>query len=57
LLRGALAEAKRQGFSSVYVDFFGVLDLADIAARIESAYGQALSGPLARCIRGLRRTL
>jgi hypothetical protein len=57
LLKAALVEAEAQGFIVVYVDFFGVLDLADIAERVESAYGAALTGPLAHWLTALRRTL
>jgi uncharacterized protein len=41
----------------VYVDFFGVLTLADVAARIERAYLDGLEGRLASWFRGLRRRL
>jgi len=41
----------------VYVDFFGVVTLADVAERIERAYPAALTGNAARWFDGLRRTL
>ena len=49
--------ADREGWSFVYVDFFGVLTLADIGARIERAYGAQLQGRLASWFSGFRRRL
>lgn len=49
--------AAKQGWSFVYVDFFGVLTLADISDRIERAYGAQLQGPLAAWFAGFRRRL
>lgn len=49
--------ATKQGWSFVYVDFFGVLTLADISDRIERAYGAQLQGPLAAWFSGFRRRL
>jgi len=43
------------GLGWVYVDFFGVLSLGDIAARIDRAYVDGLSGPVASWYAGLRR--
>lgn len=57
LLRFVLAEAERTGMIGVYVDFFGVVSLADVAERIERAYGRSLRGPLASWFDGLRRSL
>ena len=57
LLRRVLADADRAGSLGVYVDFFGVVSLGDVAERIERAYTQALRGRLARWWEGLRRTL
>ena len=57
LLRRVLAEAERDGATTVYVDFFGVLSVADVAERIERAYVDQLKGPLARWFTSLRRTL
>lgn len=56
LLRAVLAEAGRQGWVPVYVDFFGVLTTGDVAARIERAYQDQLSGALRRWFDTLRRT-
>ncbi len=52
-----LRDAERQGITGGYVDFYGVLTIADIAARIEFAYAAALQGPLRRWFSGVRRTL
>lgn len=49
--------ARREGWSFVYVDFFGVLTLADIGARIERAYAGQLEGRLASWFSGFRRRL
>lgn len=57
LLRRVLADARRAGWAAVYVDFFGVLTLADIAQRIERAYAAQLQGRLATWFSGARRTL
>ena len=42
---------------AVYVDFFGVLTLADVAARIERAYATELEGSLGAWFTGIRRRL
>jgi hypothetical protein len=57
LLRRLLRDCELEGVVGVYVDFYGVLTLADVSARIEAAYEQALRGPLARWFQGVRRTL
>jgi hypothetical protein len=57
LLRRVLADADRSGWIGVYVDFFGVVSIVDVAERIERAYNQALRGRAARWWEGLRRTL
>ncbi len=57
LLRRALADAAEQGLVSVYVNFFGILTQADVAARIESAYAAQLPRRLANWFEGVRRTL
>ena len=57
LLRRALHDADREGWAAVYVDFFGVLTLTDIAQRIERAYAEQLSGRLASWFSGVRRML
>jgi hypothetical protein len=57
LLRRVIDEARGQGWAAVYVDFFGVLTLADVAARIEMAYAEQLEGRLASWFAGVRRRL
>jgi hypothetical protein len=57
LLRRVIDEARREGWAAVYVDFFGVLTLADVAARIERAYAAQLEGGLASWFAGIRRRL
>ena len=57
LLGRVLAGADKQGWATVYVDFFGVLTLADIARRIEAAYSDQLEGDLARWYAGVRKRL
>jgi hypothetical protein len=57
LLRRTLHDAGRRGWAAVYVDFFGVLTLDDIAQRIERAYAEQLSGRLATWFSGVRRML
>lgn len=49
--------AAKEGFSFVYVDFFGVLTLADVSSRIERAYAAQLEGRLAAWFSGFRRRL
>lgn len=57
LLRRVMREAQDEGWAAVYVDFFGVVTLADVAERIERAYVGALQGPAARWFDGVRRAL
>lgn len=57
LLRRLLHDADRAGWAPVYVDFFGVLTLADVAQRIERAYAEQLKGGLAAWFAGARRLL
>lgn len=57
LLRRLMHDANREGWATVYVDFFGVLTLADIAQRIERAYADQLDGRLASWFAGVRRSL
>lgn len=57
LLRRVAEEARREGWAAVYVDFFGVLTLDDIAQRIERAYAAELRGRLATWFAGARRLL
>jgi uncharacterized protein len=57
LLARAAEDARREGWAAVYVDFFGVLTLDDIAQRIERAYAAELQGLLANWFAGARRLL
>jgi len=57
LLRRVIHDADRAGWATVYVDFFGVLTLADIAWRVERAYAEQLQGGLAAWFAGARRML
>ena len=58
LLRRVLREAERsEGMTTVLVDLYGVLSLADVAVRIERAYAAQLKGGLrARIDEFLQRT-
>jgi len=57
LLARVVDEARRAGWAAVYVDFFGVLTLDDIAQRIERAYAAQLQGSSATWFAGFRRML
>jgi hypothetical protein len=57
LLSRVAEDAQREGWAAVYVDFFGVLTLDDIAQRIERAYAEQLQGRLANWFAGVRRLL
>jgi hypothetical protein len=57
LLRRVGEAAEAEGWAAVYVDFFGVLTLADVAERIERAYDEALRGGLRGWFTSVRRTL
>lgn len=57
LLQRALADASSGGIVGVYVNFFGVLTVQDITARIESAYAQQMPRGLREWFEGVRRTL
>ena len=57
LLRRVIADARKAGWAAVYVDFFGVLTLADVAVRIERSYGNQLEGRLASWFAGVSRRL
>lgn len=57
LLARVAQDARREGWAAVYVDFFGVLTLDDIAQRIERAYAAELQGRLAAWFAGVRRML
>lgn len=56
LLRKVLRDADRNGMVPVYVNFLGVLTVADVAGRIELAYREQLDSPLHRWFDGLLRT-
>ena len=57
LLNRVVEDARRAGWAAVYVDFFGVLTLDDIARRIERAYVSQLEGSAATWFAGVRRLL
>jgi uncharacterized protein len=57
LLRRVVHDAASAGWATVYVDFFGVLTLADVSQRIERAYGDQLEGRLASWFAGVRKML
>jgi uncharacterized protein len=57
LLRRALRDAERQGLIPIYVDFYGVLTVADVTTRLDLAYEHQLDGSLKRWFTALRRTL
>lgn len=57
LLRAAGAAAERDGAVAVEVNFLGCVTAADVAQRIERAYGAQLDSPLRRWYDGLVRTL
>jgi uncharacterized protein len=55
LLRKLLHLARQDGWEAVYVDFFGILTLADAAGRIERAYRDQLQPELATWFEAQRR--
>jgi hypothetical protein len=57
LQKKLLEEADRLGFAAVFVDFFGILSIEDVIARIDAGYEQGLKGPLARWFAAVRREL
>jgi uncharacterized protein len=57
LLRKVIADADRAGMVPVYVDFSGVLTVADVALNIEEAYRQSLTGAVRRFVDDVLRTL
>jgi uncharacterized protein len=57
LLRRVAEAAEKEGWAAVYVDFFGVLTLTDVAERVERAYDEALRGGLRGWFTSVRRTL
>ena len=52
LLKAALAAAEKDGFVPIYVNFLGVLTVADITERVERAYRGQLDGPLRQWFAG-----
>ena len=57
LLQRVLFDAAREGWATVYVNFFGAITSDEIASRIDRAYTSQLRGRLADWWRGVRRTL
>jgi hypothetical protein len=57
LLRTVIADAEKAGLIAVYVDFSGVLTLADVAITIEEAYRLSLKGAVRRFVDDVLRTL
>jgi uncharacterized protein len=57
LLNRVQAQLENEGWIPVYVDLLGILSTDDFTARIERAYTQQLSGPVARWWTGVRRSL
>jgi hypothetical protein len=57
LLKRVIDDARSEGWAAVYVDFFGVLTLGDVAARIERGYATQLEGGLAAWFSGIRKRL
>src|SRR5258708_2678119 len=57
LLKAALAAADKDGFVPIYVNFLGVLTVADVAERVERAYREQLDGPLRQWFSGVISTL
>jgi hypothetical protein len=56
LVRAALRAAERDGLIAVEVNFLGCVTAADVAERIERAYGQQLDSRLRQWFAGLVRT-
>jgi hypothetical protein len=57
LLRRVQRDAERHDMQPVYVNFFGVVSLADVTERIELGYRETLQGPVRRWFDGVARTL
>jgi hypothetical protein len=57
LLRRVQEDAARHDMQPVYVNFFGVVSLADVTERIELGYRETLEGPVRRWFDGVARTL
>jgi uncharacterized protein len=52
-----MRDADRLGMHAVYVDFYGVLSVHEIALRIEHAYRSGLEGPVQRAVGAIVRSL
>lgn len=57
LLKATLEAAAQNGFIPIYVNFLGVLTVADVAERIERAYREQLDGALKQWFAGVVATL
>ncbi len=57
LLRAALTAAEKNGAVAIEVNFLGCVTAADVADRIERAYGAQLDGVIRRWFEGVVRTL
>lgn len=57
LLKRARAEVEKLGMNTVYVNFYGLLSVAEAADRIEDAYRKSLHGTARNLAVGLIRTL
>lgn len=57
LLMRLVEDTRKTGWAAVYVDFFGVLTLDDIARRIERSYATELQGRSATWFAGVRRMM
>jgi hypothetical protein len=57
LLNRVQAQLENEGWIPVYVDLLGILSADDFTARIERAYTQQLTGPVARWWAGVRGSL
>jgi uncharacterized protein len=49
------AEAEKIGMTTVYVDFFRAITLAEVSRRIEEAYLSAMAGPARRAVSAVTR--
>jgi predicted AAA+ superfamily ATPase len=56
VLKRVRAEMEKLGMSTVYVNFYGLLSVAEAADRIEDAYRASLHGPARNLAVGLIRT-
>jgi hypothetical protein len=55
-LQRVVHDAGKLDWATVYVDFFGVLSLTDVAERIEKAYAEQLQGPLRSWFAAIQRS-